>query len=102
MLFSVIIKLQTSRRFVCRSIVPTDLQQQPDHVVRVAALPPAQGRLVGGGEAVQVAAGAAAAEQVDHRGLPLLLRLGSLAPPGKVMLNHILKNVKFTLLSPSV
>ena len=80
MLFSVIIKLQTSRRFVCSS---TDLQQQPDHVVRVAALPPAQGRLVGGGEAVQVAAGAAAAEQVDHRGLPLLLRLGSLAPPGK-------------------
>ena len=84
MLFSVIIKLQTSRRFVCSSIiVPTDLQQQPDHVVRVAALPPAQGRLVGGGEAVQVAAGAAAAEQVDHRGLPLLLRLGSLAPPGE-------------------
>ena len=85
MLFSVIIKLQTSRRFVCSSIPhpPTDLQQQPDHVVRVAALPPAQGRLVGGGEAVQVAAGAAAAEQVDHRGLPLLLRLGSLAPPGE-------------------
>ena len=83
MLFSMIIKLQTSRRFVSSSILPTDLQQQPHHVVRVAALPPAHGRLVGGGEAVQVAVGAAAAEQVDHRGLPLLLRLGSLASPGQ-------------------